>query len=426
MRRWRTPAVIVLLAVVLRIVAVVHVGAVDHVAGENRQIAMHLAGGQGFSFLAFSNLGPTSVRAPVFPYLLAGFYALFGVDATSAHLAALALNVLCGGISTALVIALTRRWWIGLTFALWPTQVYAATQMQGLSLAVTVLLAALLLLQRVRPIGTGIVAAMAVLTESILVLPLLFAIVVIFRRKPVELFVCLLAMLTLTLPWVYRNTLVHRRATLITDTLGPDLFLGNGNDATGSQHLRIRDFTGDPLSQIDRLTPPQYDQLKRQPEAVRDAKMFGWATGWIRSHPLQYAKLCLVRAAKTLWLDWDHPMAWKPLNLLPRTLALLICVIAACLAPSLVYSRDRAEVRASSARSDTTEKALTLTLCREYPGEGTTMLLLLMVAAFVFASMFTLAEARNAVLIDVPQLLLMAVIADRSRTTAGASPEVAA
>lgn len=395
MKRARPAVAVVLLAIVLRLVAAIYVDALDRVAGEYRQIALHLVNGQGFSFLAFSHLGPTSVRPPVYPYLLAGFYSTLGVDRPLAHGAAIAFNALCGGISCGLLIALTHRWWVGLLLAIWPTQIYAATQMQGLSLGLCLMLATLLLLRRCKPLSAGLFAGAAVLTEAILFLPLAIAILVTLRRKPAELLVCGLAMLTLTLPWVYRNTLVHGRPTLVTDNLGPDLFLGNGPDATGSHHLRTLDWRGQPQSQIDRLTPPQFDQLKRQPEAVRNAKLMAWSLAWVRDNPLSYAQLSAIRAGKTLWMDWHHPMAWQPLNLAVRSLGLLI-LIAAVFLPA--FRR-----KAAPAPAETAEET------------GGRVLAFVVIGGLVAATVLTLAEARNAVFMDAAQLLLLPAIADKRR-----------
>src|SRR5271157_1574466 len=53
----------------------------DHwrLGGESGRIARSIAQGEGFSNPLFGKTGPTAWLAPVFPYLLAGIFKIFGV-----------------------------------------------------------------------------------------------------------------------------------------------------------------------------------------------------------------------------------------------------------------------------------------------------------------------------------------------------------
>ena len=378
------PLVIALLAVILRVVAIVHVHALNAPAEENRIIARNLANGEGFTFADFQYVGPTSIRPPLYPFLLAGLDRVFGVESRGALAVALALNVIAGAATVVLAFALIRPLYgsglasvLACALAVWPTQIYAATQFQGLSIAIALLLATQLVARKGWAIPYGLAAGIAVLCESILLLPLLLVGLWTFRKKVDGLILMPLAMLVVLLPWAYRNSLIRERPTSITNNFAVDLFRGNGPGATGSVHLAKLGSDGKPESEFDRLLPQQFDALRHQPEARRDTLLLGWAKAWITSHPLEYARMCAIRIAKTFWTDWHHPLANSRINLLTRTLvcgAAVVVLVHGIRFPKLIAPTDPA--------------------C------------MLIIVGLLLATMFTVAEARNTVLMDVPQLLL--------------------
>ncbi len=397
-----TVAIVVLLAIGLRCLTLFYVDALALPPAEDRSIAIHLLDGRGFSFTAFNHTGPTSIRPPVYPMLLASLYAIFGVDSTQADIAALAINVLAGaaGVAVAYSIGLAIRrksnagddpdhrlaLLLAIGVAILPTQLYAGAYAQGLSIAFLLMLTAVRLALspdlRLAALA-GVVAGLAVLTESALWLPLLGLTLLVAWRNRGFATLMLAGAIVVVSPWLYRNAIVQGQIVGVTNELWPDVFRGNGPDATGSIHLRTRTHAGKPQSRIDRLSPIEIDQLKRQPERVRNDLQRRWSLNWIREQPLQYLKLCAVRAGKTLWLDWDHPKAWNALNVASRS-ALLLGLAMACVA---------------ALRKSTT--------C------GVFSVALVLMIGLVLASAFTLAEARNAAFIDFPQLLVLAWVADR-------------
>lgn len=386
----RRLAAVVVLAVVLRCVAVVHLHAWAAPAEENRVIARNIANGQGFTFADFSYVGPTTIRPPLYPFGLAMLYRVFGTESPAALATALAINVLADAVAVGLAGNVVRKQFgnraglmAAVLLAIWPTQLYAAAQFQGLSVAVTLALMTLWLCQKNWAIASGIAAGLAVLAESILLLPLLLVGLWAFRRKLDGVVLVPLALLAIVLPWAYRNTLVRDRMTLVTGQFAADLFRGNGPLASGSIHLIAPGPGGRPQTEFDLLTPPLADALHRRPEPQRDTILFGLASHWIAARPLTYAKLCLIRAAKTFWTDWDHPLALRPINVAARTLACATATVAWVIG-----------MRSNSSHN---ERSLVVASA-------------ILVLGLVLASMFTLAEARNSVLMDVPQLLLGATL----------------
>jgi hypothetical protein len=62
----------------------------DHwrLGGEAGRIARSITEGEGFSNPLFGQTGPTAWLAPVFPYLLAGIFKIFGIYSKSSAIAA--------------------------------------------------------------------------------------------------------------------------------------------------------------------------------------------------------------------------------------------------------------------------------------------------------------------------------------------------
>lgn len=120
---------------------------------EHGEIASRMLAGEGFAVTFLGHVGPTSQQAPLYPTLLAGLYALFGVDSPGALLAMQLLQCLAGTVSVLLVAWLARHWvperpavaWTaGIAAAVYPPHVYMVTHIQvatWATLALTGLLA---------------------------------------------------------------------------------------------------------------------------------------------------------------------------------------------------------------------------------------------------------------------------------------------
>lgn len=312
-------AALTLLAAVLRAATIGASHAPAHPGfAENRQIALHLLAGDGYSFREFGRLDSTSVVAPLYPLLLSGLYLLLGEAGDRAHGTALALNVIAGAASVPFIWLLSRfhagreaglaPWIAALVFACWPTQLYAASLVQPLTIAACLVLVTLVMLRRsdrssspVRWIAIGMLLAGVTLLDGMLSTFAVGVIVMIGFRAGIK------AALTTVLltavfvgPWLYRNAIVHGRIMPIESTFAAELWKGNGPGATGSDRLRV----GVPL---DRLTGEQYQALKATNEAGRSALFWRQATTDMAARPAAFLRLCGVRIAKTLWVDWSRP-----------------------------------------------------------------------------------------------------------------------
>ena len=234
--------------------------------------------------MLFRSEGPTSQQAPVYPFLVAGAYALGGVETPRSLLILELGQAALGGCLAAAVLMLAREIAPGrngfarlaaLAAALHPTLVYAATHVQVALLAATLLTATLAWAFRAGRTGsnrdsalTGLLLAMLALTDPILALAaagVAWAIVLgraqteplvpelrealphrsdsvsrrrFFVHRPASLKgvlelalrPCFIAFLSAAIgiaPWLVRNVRVHGELVLIKSTFGYAFWQGN-------------------------------------------------------------------------------------------------------------------------------------------------------------------------------------------------------
>ena len=343
---------------------------------EHRTLALSLIKYHTFYFRDFNYFGPSSVQSPPYPFLLATLFRMFGPDSSASYIAAMLINSLAGaltvwltwkmvgavgGSSAAALVAAAL-------VAIWPSQVYAATHVQAISLITLCIVAMIYLFQRSVQtgspgawIGYSIIGTLAALTEPVLlpVVALSGLLILVWRgslsigQRICNAAVLLAAALLIIMPWTVRNRTVHDRWIPIKSTFWVNVWKANNDFATGTDRLELSeekqaalrsgalslsdrqlvDPRFDNQRQYDRLTPEQRARLENQPEGVREEVFKEFATGWIASHPARYLQLCLIRFGKTLWVDWDNPKSHNILFWLSRAILLGLMV------PGLVVTR---------------------------------------------------------------------------------------
>jgi len=366
-RSTRTLVWICALAVVLRVLAILVLRAwlepngMEHVA-----IARNLVAGNGFSFGDFGYFGPTSYQSPTYPLFLAGLFQLFGAETPSAYFAALLVNCLLAAIGVAGVAAMTREMGGGsrealiaaAAFAVWPTQVYAATHAQGVVLITTcvVWMVALFIRGvshwRARDwwLYSGI-AATASLTEPALLPITVLSVPMLWLYKPapagarLRSAAIVVASAALILgPWTLRNWSVHGTFVLVKSGFWVNVWKGANDYATGTDRLAMpedrqrdlearfygledeRGLAAEHKHQYDALTPAQLAELQGHSEIERERIFRRYALSWIAANPERFVRLCVIRLQKSLWIDWDNPKSFKLPYLGSRALLLLLSI----------------------------------------------------------------------------------------------------
>jgi 4-amino-4-deoxy-L-arabinose transferase-like glycosyltransferase len=102
-----------------------------HFGYETGRIARSIVEGRGFSSPLFAETGPTAWMSPVYPYIVAGVFKVFGVYTTASAVVLLSLNALTSALTCIPIFFIARRTfgeraakWSGWGWAFFPYAVY--------------------------------------------------------------------------------------------------------------------------------------------------------------------------------------------------------------------------------------------------------------------------------------------------------------
>lgn len=194
---------------------------------EEGRLARSIASGEGFSSPLFGKTGPSAWTGPVYPYLLAGVFRIFGIYTNASAWVILSLNALFSALTCIPVYFITRRGfgrpaaiWAGWIWAFYPYAIYFAggriwgfcldTLMMALVLWCTIAIEQET--SMLRWIGYGLLWGFAALNNAVVLatLPFLLGWVVWRRRKrdmPWRLSnaIVILMLVLVVMPWFVRN-----------------------------------------------------------------------------------------------------------------------------------------------------------------------------------------------------------------------------
>jgi 4-amino-4-deoxy-L-arabinose transferase-like glycosyltransferase len=290
---------------------------------ETGRIARSIASGQGFSSPFVSGTGPTAWLAPIYPYLLAGVFKVFGVYTSGSAIAILSLNSIFSALTILPIYFIARRTfgsraalWSGWLAAMFPYAWYWAIKWAWeTSLATLLLTCVFLLSMRMAGIGWiekykweftpdarwndwllfGLLWGLIALVNPSLLLWLpfcgLWLLVIQLRTRQGSramwqaiaagaVFVVVLS------PWVARNDFVFHRFIPLRSNFGAELRMGNADDAVGLWRFWMHPSSNVlELQKYRQMGEIAYVHLKQQQ-----------ALEFIRAHPAKFAKLCVRRA----------------------------------------------------------------------------------------------------------------------------------
>jgi len=263
-------------------------------------VARSLATGHGFGNV-FAETGPTALLPPVYAYLLAGIFKIFGSETAASIIAALSLNSLFSALTCVPVFLIARRAfgdrvakWAGWGWAFSPYGVYYGADWAWSTCLVTLELAWLFYFawrledsRRTRDwLLFGLFGGLAALTEpvTLAVVPLL-GLWTLYRRLrrglpwAASLATAALGALAIMSPWLVRNYEVFHRFIPVRSGFGLELYIGNNGYSTrwvnSSLHPNHNDAE---LWEYAALGEVAYMDFKRLQ-----------AADYIRSHPGWYA-----------------------------------------------------------------------------------------------------------------------------------------
>lgn len=253
---WRILWVMVLVALLLRLVVMVFLlpeqldPARDHwkFGYETGRIARSIVEGHGFSSPLFADTGPTAWMTPVYPYLVAGVFRIFGIYTKASAVVLLSLNALFSALTCLPIYLFARKsfgirtaFWSGWTWVFFPYAIYFPVERIWETWLATLLLAVLFLLTLHLADGRGtklwitygLLWGIAALTSPSLlaVLPFLGAWLSLrLHRNRQSWFtpnvIAAMVFLAVVAPWFVRNYQVFHRFVPFRDNMGMVLRLG--------------------------------------------------------------------------------------------------------------------------------------------------------------------------------------------------------
>lgn len=284
-------------------------------------IARSIASGHGFGS-PFAETGASALLPPVYSYLLAGIFKIFGIETKASVLAALSLNSLFSALTCIPVFLLARQAfgnrvakWAGWGWAFSPYGVYYGADWAWSTCLVTLELAWLFFLawrlensSRTRDwILFGLLGGFSALTEPVIlsVVPLL-GLYTVYRRYRLNRTWLLptaaaaLSALAIMSPWLVRNYELFHRFIPVRSGFGLELYIGNNGYSerwvNSSLHPNHNDAE---LSEYERVGEIAYMNHKLHQ-----------ATEYIQVHPVWFAWMT-ARRVIYMWTGfWSFDRAY--------------------------------------------------------------------------------------------------------------------
>lgn len=298
---------------------------------ETGSIAASIVEGRGYSSPLYAESGPTAWITPVYPYLLAGVFKIFGVYTFSSSVAIRVLNILFSSLTCFPLIRLGKRLFgetagnaAGWVWAFLPYSVFfSVVWVWDTSLSALVLTLALLATYQIeeRPgaaswAGFGALWGFAALVNAAVlsVLPgcFLFAAWRSRQRNPAWLRLAGFAALAFTLtvsPWIIRNEVVFHGQVLFRSNFGLELWLGNNPGVPDSWTWWLH-----PNDSAE-----EHDKYMRMGEVayMQEKQRLAWE--FMRSHPADVSRFVYHRFMET-WTGNKDSFAdiWQAKSVLIR------------------------------------------------------------------------------------------------------------
>jgi 4-amino-4-deoxy-L-arabinose transferase-like glycosyltransferase len=303
---FRSPAFIVLVALLLRLVVITagHTYRItprrDHFqfGWEMGRIARSLAAGHGFANPTDLPTGPTAWEAPLYPFLLAGIFKLFGIYSVASAWVILALNSLFSALTCLVLYRIGDRLfgpqparWAAWTWALfpyaiyWPVRIVWETSLSALLLSLAILLT--LRLEKAPRSRDWLLlgllwGAIALANPTLLsLLPFSFAWLWWRRRSFAVLASLALALAVAGLvitPWLLRNYRAFGQFVFIRDNFGLEIHMAN-NPKSGGLWTRSEHPGNNPDAMRQFAAMGELPYMKMEQRA---------AFAFIRAHPVEF------------------------------------------------------------------------------------------------------------------------------------------
>ena len=338
-RAVKSVSVIVIIAFAIRIIvfaAVEHQRTVPTAENvpfgyETGNIARSIAEGKGFSSPLSIETGPTIWLTPIYPYLLAGVFKIFGVYSYKSMLMIVTLNEVFSALTCIPIFFIAKRvggpalgasaawlWAIFPHAIMLPIEWVWDTSLAAL-MAALILWATLAIRDsnRVKDwIGYGLLWGVGLMVNAsiLAVAPFLLLWLALDLRKKSRRWIqlpatALILMGVVCVPWTVRNYVVFHRVIVFRSNFGLELWLGNNDQVpdTWAGYLHPSDYPPEREKYV-RMGEIKYMQLK-QSEAI----------SFMESHPRDTLRFFWRRFVDNWMGTWDPIQdVWNSLSTLGR------------------------------------------------------------------------------------------------------------
>ncbi|HTZ95883.1 MAG TPA: glycosyltransferase family 39 protein [Terriglobales bacterium] len=277
-------------------------------AWEVGRIARSIATGHGFSSPTDLPSGPTAWMAPVYTYILAGVFKLFGVYSPASAWVILAFNSLCAALTCVTIYRIGEEIyglevarWAAWTWAMfpyliyWPVRVVYDTSFSAFLLSLSLLLTIRMAKTTPRArewVGFGLLWGVIVLTNPSLMTMLTCSLLwLLYRMRRWRAWamgstLCIVVCMAVVSPWLARNYRVFGKFVFIRDNLPLELYMSNNHESVGF-------WTRNEHPANDRQAMERFHELG---EARYMADKGRQAREFIRDNPATFAEFTLKRA----------------------------------------------------------------------------------------------------------------------------------
>ena len=316
---------IVLTALVLRVAAmfVLPQAAVWRSGWEISNVAKSIAAGHGFSSPFAAPTGATAWIPPVYPFLMAAAYKVFGVLSPAPGLVMVLFQVAVAAITCIPIVKLgealgnkTAGVWAGWIWASYPYFVFLAVGFIWERTLSAFLLASLLLVTvrlcrhdgGLHWAGYGAAWAFAALTNTALLALLPVCLIWLWWQRRTEAArswllrpaLSIAILLLLTAPWCWRNWKAFGTLVPIRSNFGEELWLGN--HAGGRGRMAYGENAHD--------NPQELRSFQQLGEIQYVRKHRNEALAYIGSHPQRFFRNVLYRGLYWWWAVGEHAPAF--------------------------------------------------------------------------------------------------------------------
>jgi 4-amino-4-deoxy-L-arabinose transferase-like glycosyltransferase len=274
---------------------------------EMGRLARSIATGQGFGSPTDLPTGPSAWAPPVYPYVLAGVFKLFGVYSASSAWVILAFNSFFAALTcftlhriaekiygTTVARATAWTWAVFPYLIYWPVRVVWETSLTAFLLSLALLLTLGMADAPPRPrvwIGFGLFWGIIVLTNTAIVSLLPFCLLWLSYRLPRDprllagVSTCVLVAALVVSPWLVRNYEVFGKFIFVRDNLPLEMYEAN-NDQSAGLWTRSEHPGNDPdaMRKFQELGEMRFMEEKREQ-----------VSQFIRQHPGRFARFTLQR-----------------------------------------------------------------------------------------------------------------------------------